>query len=320
MIDLIRTIAITHDQEVRRDLPLEALADPEIAWYWVDFNEPTHEEGMLLQDHFRFHPLAIEDCFHFTQRPKIDHYTDYQFYVLHALNQLELTSEEVDLFVGANFIVSFHMAPLREIESVWEQVPGHHRAHKIGPLFVAYLIMDKLVDQYFPSIYQIEEHLDTIEDNTRGLSVKRLMNQVFNIRSDLLQLRRTIFPMRDLLYRVLHAEHMPRIAETRVYFTDVYDHLLKLSEMIESNREMTADLRDSYLSVNSNRMNSIMMVLTVITTIFMPLTLLAGIYGMNFENMPELRWHYGYYAVLVMMGSVAAFMFWWFRRKGWFED
>lgn len=305
---------------MRRDLPLEELKAPDIAWYWVDFNVPTPQEGMMLHDFFRFHPLAIEDCFHFTQRPKLDHYEDHDFFVLHALNQLELNSYEVDLFVGANFIVSYHADELREIESVWALVPTDLKAHQRGPLFVAYLIMDKLVDQYFPSLYQIEEHLDAIEDNTRRLSVRRLMNQVFSIRSDLLKLRRTVFPMRDLLYRVLHAERIPGAADYRVYFTDVHDHLLKLSEMIESNREMTADMRDSYLSVNSNRMNSIMMTLTVITTIFMPLTLLAGIYGMNFDYMPELRWHYGYFVVLGVMGTTAAIMFWWFRRKGWYDD
>ena len=304
---------------MRRDLPLEELKAKDIAWYWVDFVTPTQREGMLLQDFFHFHPLAIEDCFHFTQRPKIDHYEDYDFFVLHALNQLELTSQEVDLFVGANFIVSYHAAALREIESVWSLVLTDHKAHQRGPLFVAYLIMDKLVDQYFPSIYQIEEHLDAIEDNTHGLSVRQLMSQVFGIRADLLKLRRTVFPMRDLLYHVLHAGRTRGATDYRVYFTDVHDHLLKLSEMIESNREMTADMRDSYLSVNSNRMNSIMMMLTMITTIFMPLTLLAGIYGMNFDNMPELHWKYGYYVVLGLMGTVAAIMFWWFRRKGWFD-
>lgn len=302
---------------MRRNLPLEEVKAPDIAWYWVDFNEPTQQEGMLLQDLFHFHPLAIEDCFHYTQRPKIDHYEDHDFFVLHALNQLELTSMEVDLFVGANFIVSYHGVAIREIEDVWAHVPTDRKAHQRGPLFVAYLIMDKLVDQYFPSLYQIEEHLDSLEENERGLSVRRLMTQVFDIRTDLLKLRRTVFPMRDLLYHVLHSERIPGAADYRVYFTDVYDHLLKLSEMIESNRDMTADLRDSYLSVNSNRMNSIMMILTVITTIFMPLTLLTGIYGMNFENMPELHWHYGYYVVLGVMGTISAIMFWWFRRKGW---
>jgi magnesium transporter len=165
----------------------------------------------------------------------------------------------------------------------------------------------------------IEDHLDEIEENTRGLSKNILMDQVFEIRADLLKLRRTVVPMRDLLYRILNTERLAEVQEQHVYYTDVYDHLLKLSEMIDGNREMTADLRDSYISLNSHRMNKIMMVLTVITTIFMPLTLIAGIYGMNFSYMPELQSKYGYYCVLGLMALLGFLMYLWFRRKGWFD-
>ncbi|MNY35478.1 Magnesium transport protein CorA [compost metagenome] len=149
--------------------------------------------------------------------------------------------------------------------------------------------------------------------------MEELMSQVFNVRGRLLKLRRTIVPMRDLMYRILNSQHVQSNGEERIYFGDIYDHLLKLTDMIEVDREMTADLRDSYISLNSNRMNSIMKTLTVITTIFMPLTLIAGIYGMNFRVMPELDWKYGYFGVLLLMLVLGAGMVRWFRRSGWFK-
>lgn len=317
---MIRTIAITKEHQLLHDVPIEGLSNPDIAWYWVDFSKPTEQETNLLDEHFHFHPLAIEDCIHFLQRPKIDAYEGYHFFVLHALNQLTLDSQEIDLFLGPNFLVSFHHMELREVEATWVRIKTDKKAQKRGPAFIAYAIMDQLVDNYFPTLYQIEEQLDNLEENTKGQSVRALMDQVFDIRSDLLKIRRTVVPMRDMLYRILNMEQrLHGLHEQRVYFTDVHDHLLRLNEMIDANREMTADMRDSYLSLNSNRMNTIMMTLTVITTIFMPLTLIAGVYGMNFEYMPELTWQYGYYFALGLMITVGSSMFFFFYRRGWFD-
>jgi magnesium transporter len=319
---MIHTLAYTIDRQLVQNLPLDKLGAPHIAWYWVDFDVPNEQEMLLLRDHFQFHPLAIEDCFHFLQRPKMDHYDGYDFYVLHALNQLTLESEEVDLFVGKNYVVSFHLTKLREINAVRERVLTEPKAQERGIVFLTYLIIDHLVDQYFPAVYQIEDYLGALEDRHHDRRKARvLMDRVFEIRSDLLQIRRTVVPMRDLLYRILNtedAERQPR--SQRVFFTDVHDHLMKLAEMIDTNREMTADLRDNYISVNSYRMNSVMMTLTMMTTVFMPLTLIAGIYGMNFDNMPELHTRYGYYAVLGIMAFCGLMMALWFKRKGWFEE
>jgi magnesium transporter len=317
---MIRTLAVTTAHEIVRDLPLEQLQDSQIAWYWVDFDAPTEVEGKLLYDHFQFHPLAIEDCFHYLQRPKLDRYEGYHFYVLHALNQLTLGVHEVDLFVGANYVVSFHLTSVREIEATRALVLQDTKAQKRGPGYLLYLIIDHLVDNYFPALYQIEEHLNSLEENEKGVRVQKLMAEVFDTRHDLLRLRHTVFPMRDLVYRILNSETLEEGRQQRVYFTDVYDHLLKLAEMIEGNRDMTADMRDSYLSLNSNRMNSIMMTLTVITTIFMPLTVLTGIYGMNFDYIPELHFHYGYFILLGVMAAIVLLMAIWFKRKGWFGD
>ncbi|GAB6991845.1 magnesium/cobalt transporter CorA [Paenibacillus pini] len=319
---MIRTIAITHTHEVLTGIPLEKLQPDDYAWMWVDFNAPSPAESALLTTHFHFHPLAVEDCLHVLQRPKLDNYEDLQFFVLHALEPDSLRVVEVDVFLAHNLMVSFHSKVLQELDDAWEEIIQHAHDRKIwarGPVSCAYNVMDKLVDRYFPSLYTIEDELAELESRGSSESVEDLMNQVFDLRGRLLKLRRTIVPMRDLMYRIVNSQHVQSNTEHKVYFADIYDHLLKLTDMIEADREMTADLRDSYISLNSNRMNSIMKTLTVITTIFMPLTLIAGIYGMNFVNMPELGWKYGYGAVLLLMFSLAFGMVIWFRKQGWFK-
>ncbi|GFZ76373.1 putative metal ion transporter YfjQ [Paenibacillus marchantiophytorum] len=316
---MIRSLAITKDFKVLHNVPLDQLDDPNIQWYWVDFNNPSEKDALHLKDHFHFHPLAIEDCFYLLQRPKMDHYEQIHFFVMHAINAKTLAAEEVDMFLGSNFIVTFHLHESREIEDAWSRVSEQENLRSEGHIYAAYLVLDNLVDQYFPSVYQIEDQLDDIENNLNSEATEVLMSHIFEIRGKLLKLRRTIVPMRDLLYRVINTDRIDQIRGHLVFFTDIHDHLLKLSEMIESNRDMTADMRDSYISLNSNRMNSIMKTLTVITTIFMPLTFIAGIYGMNFAHMPELEWHWGYFGILFIMFGIGFGMFLWFRKKGWFK-
>lgn len=319
---MIRTLAVTPEGEVQTGLPLLEINADDYLWVWTDFASPDEAEMRLLGSHFHFHPLAIEDCLHVLQRPKLDYYEDLQFFVLHALNGRTLEAEEVDLFLGQRFLVTFHHQPRKEMDEAWEQVQAEIHNRKDwsgGPVAAAYTVMDKLVDNYFPNLYQIEDELADLESKGGSESVDELMGQVFDVRGRLLKLRRTIVPMRDLMYRIVNSQHVQNNREERVYFGDIYDHLLKLTDMLEADREMTADLRDSYISLNSNRMNAIMKTLTVITTVFMPLTLIAGIYGMNFSTMPELGWKYGYFGVLVLMVLLSVGMIMWFQRRGWFK-
>ncbi len=319
---MIRTLAVTHKGEVLTDLPLQSITIADYAWIWADFASPTPEETLLLDTYFHFHPLAIEDCMHVLQRPKLDYYENVQFFVLHALNEVTLEAEEIDLFLNKSFLVSYHHQQKSEMDEAWEIVQREIHSRKGwsgGPMAAAYTVMDKLVDKYFPSLYSLEDELADLESMGSTESVEELMSQVFNVRGRLLKLRRTIVPMRDLMYRIVNSQHVQSNGEERIYFGDIYDHLLKLTDMLEVDREMTADLRDSYISLNSNRMNSIMKTLTVITTVFMPLTLIAGIYGMNFRVMPELGWAYGYPVILLLMLVLGAGMFRWFRRSGWFK-
>jgi magnesium transporter len=317
---LLRIQAMTEQGEWLEHIELQRLMDSNIKWFWVDFDCPTDDEIKLLDSYFHFHPLAIEDCMHFLQRPKVDHYEDTHFFVLHALHPETIRAEELDFFIGPRGIVTFHLAPSLEIEEALRRFDDP--AFRVGKdhNYVAYLILDQLVDNYFPTIYAIEDQLNELEaQGENNPDIQELTEQVFDIRSDLLRIRRSVFPMRDLLYRLINSDKIPSVRERIAYFTDIYDHLMKLTEMIESNREMTADLRDSYNSLRSNRMNAIMKTLTVITTIFMPLTFIAGVYGMNFTNMPELQYHSGYYVVIAVMVFLGLGMYAWFKRKGWFD-
>ncbi|MFC4597526.1 magnesium/cobalt transporter CorA [Cohnella hongkongensis] len=317
---MLRIMAATDDGAWLKDISLDGLTAPDVSWFWVDFDCPRPEEIELLDSYFQFHPLAIEDCLHLLQRPKVDHYDETHFFVLHALHPETLKAEEVDVFLGPRGIVTFHLMPSQEIDEAWRRMQDPEFRRGRNHSYVAYLLMDKLVDNYFPTLYKIEDQLNEIEDQGENkVDLQEMTEQIYDIRADLLRIRRTVLPMRDLLYRLLNSDKIPAIKEQHAYFTDIYDHLLKLTEMIESNREMTADLRDSYDSLRSNRMNSIMKTLTVMTTIFMPLTFIAGVYGMNFVNMPELEWEAGYFIVVGVMLALGLGMYTWFKRKGWFD-
>lgn len=316
---MIRTLGITTNHEIVSDFPIEDIKQKTFEWYWVDIGQPTKEEENLLSSFFHFHPLAIEDCLLRLQRPKADHYDGHVFFVLHTFNEETLEAEELNLFVGKDFVVTFHFPHMHELEQARERIISNPKGWERGSMHATYHIVDKVVDAYFPIVYKIEDYLNEVEDKL-SVDMRHLsMDQVFDLRSDLLRLRRTILPMRDLLYRIINSERINLQKTEHAYFGDIYDHLLKLADMVESNRELTADIRDSHMSINSRQMNRIMMILTIISSIFIPLTFLAGVYGMNFVNMPELEWHYGYFIVLGAMVLIAISMFAWFKFKGWFN-
>ncbi len=317
---MLKILAVKKDLTLLNIISLEDLEEENILWYWVDFNIPTEEEISLLDKLFKFHHLAIEDCTNSLSSPKLSYYDEYNFFVLNSLNEETLKAEEICLFVNDKFIVSFHNDESDEIEAAWERVRNSKDHYKKGPTFVVHQILDKIVDHYFPAVYKIEEQLNSIESNDTNKPIHDLIDEVFQVRSDLLKLRRIINYMRDLLYRILNSERLQGFEDHKLYFSDVYEHLVKLADMAESSREMTSDMRDSYLSLNSSHMNQNMMVLTVITTIFIPLTFIVGVYGMNFQHMPELGWKYGYMLVLIIMAAIGTGMFVWFKKKGWFNN
>lgn len=314
---MIRTIGFTNEKKLIFDFPLSEIHTQNILWYWIDFDEPSEEELSLLHSFFHFHPLAIEDCLLGLQRPKINYYEDYAFFVLHAICQESMKAHELNMFFGENYVVTFHLNKLPELENVRKSIIGNPTKWDGGHTLVAYHVMDEVVSNYFPVLYKIEDHLNDIEEMLSPTSVHLSKDLVFDVRQDLLRLRRSIIPMQELLNRILNSERLAFQANELAYFIDIQDDLLRLSDTLELNRDLTADIRDVQLSINSNQMNRIMMTLTIISSVFIPLTFIAGIYGMNFDYMPELHWRFSYLAVLGVMLFIGISMLLLFRHKGW---
>ena len=318
-VDFLLIKIMTDQGELGEETHLEnMLTQKAYKWIWVDFSQPTDRDIQLLTDVFHFHPLAIEDCLHFLQRPKLDYYDGYNFYVFHSLDQQTLETKELDLFVSNEFVVTFHKSIITEVEEVWNSVLLSKKVTTSSQLM--YHILDKIVDMYFPAAYHIEDALNDLEDDLEKHIKSDLIDHIFDMRKDLIKLRRSFQSTRELVYRMLNSDRLKEVKDHKVYFNDIYDHLIRLTEIIDSSREMTADMRDSYFSLTSNRMNTIMMTLTVISSIFIPLTFIVGVYGMNFKNMPELNCHYGYYGVWAVMLAVSLGMMIWFKKKGWFRS
>ncbi len=316
---MVHTLALTEGLDLLTDAAMELLQQADVHWYWVDINVQNEGDLNILREVFHFHHLAVADCSHTYERAKVDFYDTYNFFVLNTLKAQTLTTVDLNLFVGENYIVSVHKGDMTEVNQVRERLIQNDNIWAEGNLYITYLLFDKVVDQYFPALHQIEDKLGRINIHTDMNTGQSVIKKVFSLREELLKLRRVISSMKELLYRMINSEHLQSFHTNKHYFNNIYDHLLRLSEAIESNREMTADMRDSYLSINSHQMNRIMTILTIITSIFIPLTFIAGIYGMNFHYMPELRWKYGYFIILGVMVAIGVGMFLWFKIKGWFN-
>lgn len=314
---MIRTIGMTNEKKLVFDFALSEINKQNMLWYWIDFDEPNERETLLLESFFHFHPLAIEDCLQGLQRPKLNYYEEYAFFVLHAINKEKIKAQELNMFFGDNYIVTFHFNKLLELKNVRESIIKNPLEWEEGHTLVAYHVMDEVVSNYFPIIYKIEDQLNDIEEMLSPTSIHLSKDFVFDLRQDLLRLRRSIIPMQELLKRILNSEKLGLQSNELAYFVDIQDDLLRLSDTIELNRDLTADIRDVQLSINSNQMNRIMMTLTIISSVFIPLTFIAGIYGMNFKYMPELNWRYSYLAVLSVMLVTGITMLLFFRHKGW---
>ncbi|KAB7666875.1 magnesium/cobalt transporter CorA [Bacillus sp. B1-b2] len=315
---MIHTLAITFDNQLIEHLPIEELVRGNYAWYWIDFDQATTHEIDYLYHPLEFHPLSIEDCLHNLQRPKIDYFDTYTFFVTHSLTPSNGDKGELNLFVGENYIVTFHQEPSTVTERVKAKL-SNESVSNWTQYSILYHLLDQLVDDYFPIMYRIEDSLAEIDDNPTNRTMEKLLDELFGTRHKLLSLRHSVVPMKDLIHAIMNTEKLSDGTIKREYYSDIYDHLLKLAELIESNRELTTDIRDSYISYNSHHSNRVMQILTVITTIFMPLSFLAGLYGMNFLHMPELHWKYGYFILLFIMATIAISMFILFKRKGWFK-
>ncbi|WP_110113572.1 magnesium/cobalt transporter CorA [Bacillus sp. CGMCC 1.16541] len=314
---MITILAKTKDNRIIELATLQQARSEELSWYWVHFEDPTNEERTVLTDQFSFHPLAVEDCFNQGQRAKLEVYDDYYFMVFNALDQKELEKMEVHAFIGNGFLVTYQVDAVHNVKTVWNKVKSGIKKPQ-DSWGIVYELLDSCVDDYFPPIYEVEDRIDVVEENEAEEPMDELMKGLYEIRSDLSRMRRVLHPMRDLLYRILSLSALKEKEQIR-YFTDIYDHLLNMIEIVNGNRELSNDIRESYMSINSDRMNSIMFTLTVMSSIFLPLTFIAGLYGMNFSYMPELTGKYNYFIVLGIMGVMVVGMIFAFYKMGWFK-
>ena len=287
---------------------------------WVDLSSPSKEETAILSDVFRFHPLSIEDCTTRRQNPKVEDFKDYLFILTHGVHPdasaREFKTRTLSLFVGRMFLVTFHREKSRSVEHAMESARRNAKMMSEGPDTVLYNILDYQVDQYVPVLENFERKIDEVEDRVFTAPTEEVLGDVLAFKKALMRLRRISGHQRDILMRLVRREFAV-IDERAIYgLRDVADHLVRITDLADTYRELVGSALEAHLSIVSNRTNEIMRVLTVIATLFIPLTFIVGVYGMNFDVMPELHWRYGYLAVWILMLGVAFGMYWYFRRRG----
>jgi len=294
---------------------------------WVDVEglgdaATIHTMGEI----FGVHRLALEDIVTMHQRPKVEQYGEQLFIVARAVYLEEhLDTEQISLFVGKNFVLTFQEGRSSDcLEAIRERIRKRGgRIRDAAHDYLVYALLDAIVDSYFPILEEYGERLETLEDDILIHPQVDTVARIHAIKRDLLTLRRAMWPQRETFNALLRGEASVMTTETRLYMRDCYDHSVQILDLLETYRELGADLIDMYLSMVSNRTNEIMRVLTVISVIFIPLTFIAGVYGMNFDtdkslwNMPELKWYWGYPFSLLLMLLVALGQLVFFRRKGW---
>jgi magnesium transporter len=289
---------------------------------WVDIQEPVHEEvEPLLEERFGFHELAAEDSLSATTLPKYDSFANYDFFIFRTVDvNLSVHAAEtykIAAFLGRNFLFTVHRRPLRAIDDICNRLPNDRRLLERGPDFLLYSIVDQMVDAHFPLIEQIEEAVDDLQDRIFENAEDAHLDELLHLKRDVNVLRRHSLPQRELLNQISRGDAKFIQQQHLIYFRDVYDHMFRISETIDVDRDQMTGTMDAYLSVVANRTNEVMKVLTIFSATMLPLTLIAGVYGMNFEHMPELHWLHGYPFALFLMIGTAIVMLGWFVRKGW---
>ncbi len=293
---------------------------------WIDV-VGVHRPEVIekIGDCFDIHPLVLEDIVHTEQRPKMEDYDDYIFIVLKMLASVEtddgeeeIRSEQVSLIVGRGFVISFQEAEGDVFDPVRDRIrKAKGKIRRKGADYLAYALIDAVVDNYFLILEDVGEDLEVLEDELVAKPGPGTSKEIHDMKRDMIFLRKSVWPLREVISRLSRGESELFEESTNLYLRDVYDHIVQVIDTIETYRDILSGMLDINLSSISNRMNEVMKVLTIIATIFIPLTLVAGIYGMNFDYMPELRWHWGYPAVLLFMLVTGLLMVLYFRRRGW---
>ena len=294
---------------------------PTVTWINVD---GLHQTEILekLGECYGLHPLVLEDILNTEQRPKMEDYVDYLYVVVKMLHDKgkrgQTEAEQVSLIVGRNFVFSFQESEGDVFEPIRERIRnGKGRIRKMGADYLAYSLLDAIVDYYFVILEKQGDRIEFLEEELVTNPDTKTLQEIHHLKSETLFLRKAIWPLREVIGALERGESPLIQQSTSVYLRDVYDHTIQAIDTVETFRDMVSDLLDIYLSSVSNRMNAIMKVLTIIATIFIPLTFVVGVYGMNFRYMPELEWQWGYPLVWTVMIGMVVCMLIYFRRKKW---
>lgn len=290
---------------------------------WINI-DGVHHTGIIeaLGAHFEIHPLVLSDIVNTNQRPKLEDYQDYLFLAMKMVyfGPLEkaLVFEQVSMVIGRNLVISFQESEGDLFEPVRKRIRSSGgRIRKAGPDYLAYALIDTIVDNYFVIMERFGEKIEEVEEDLLQNPTEKIMQEIHGMKREMIHLRRTVWPLREVSGALEKGESKIINRSTRVYLRDIYDHTIQVIDTIESSRDILSGLLDIYLTSVSNRLNSVMKVLTIIATIFMPLTFIAGVYGMNFIFMPELEWRLGYPLVMMFMLVIGLSMLIYFKRKKW---
>ncbi len=296
---------------------------------WIDLERKSPEAQALLDDVLKIHPLTIEDIWGPRSQPKVDDFDDYLYVIIHGIgaakkDKLELV--EIDIVIGQNWLLTHDHAGL-VTDDIGTELDHSPRLLQKGVAWLAHAVLDRAVDRYLPVIDQLDAEIEALEDDVLSKAGtkagKNVLARILGFKRTLQELRRMAIHQREILLRLSRGDFGEIPPDAIPFFRDVYDHFLRINDIAEGYRDLVTSSLDAYLSVQSNRMNEVMKTLTLMSTIMLPLTFIAGVYGMNFKtevskyNMPELDWIYGYPFALGLMVVVAVAIFWWFRHKGW---
>jgi magnesium transporter len=294
---------------------------PTVTWINVD---GVHQLDIIekIGSHFELHPLILEDIMNTEQRPKMEDFERYIYIVLKMLDydekENETKIEQVSLILGENFVISFQETEGDIFDHIRERIRnGKGRIRKMGADYLGYALLDAIVDKYFIILERLGGQIEDIEEELVSNPKPEILHEIHRLKREMIFLRKSIWPLREVINILERGESSLIQKSTLIYLRDVYDHTIQVIDQVETFRDMVSGMHDTYLSVVSNRMNEVMKVLTIIATIFIPLTFIAGIYGMNFKFMPELEWRWAYFVVWSVIVIIAIFMLIYFRRKKW---
>jgi magnesium transporter len=327
---MIRSLCFLPGAEPRADIPLKEyaalLANP-TALLWIDFDgEPDASSEPILTGIFRFHPLAVDDALEETHTPKVDDWGDYIYLVLNALSfskddGLALTTKELDIFLGKNFVVTHHDESINSLEKARTLFWRDKRYTSHGPDHLLYKLIDDLVADYMLVMDAIDDQIDRVEDEVLTKAEPDTLERIFTLKRIILSMRRILSPQREVLNKLARDDFDVIDPHDRVFFRDIYDHLVRMHDVNESMRDLVSGSLDTYLSVINNRMNDVMKTLTIITTLFMPISFLTGFFGMNFfEPVAGLvNWtsSTSFGIMLMIFAGVPIGMFVWMKRRTW---